>query len=92
MTQTIPDLVAKASEAVSDRVIGLCNNWITTRISDPTTQTKMAANFSKVDVEQRSISHSQRTETVDNMDKFAGGYSESLSTVERDGFPTKPAR
>ena len=87
VTQTIPDLVAKASEAVSDRVSGLCNNWITTRISDPTTQTKMAANFSKVDVEQRSISHSQRTETVDNMDKFAGGYSESLSTVERDGFP-----
>ncbi|MDX7719438.1 conjugative transfer system coupling protein TraD [Aeromonas caviae] len=88
VTQTIPDLVSKATEAVADRVIGLCNNWITTRISDPTTQMKMAANFSKVDVEQRSVSLSQRTDTVDSVDKFAGGYSESLSTVEREGFPS----
>lgn len=86
-TQTIPDLASKASEAVADRVIGLCNNWITTRVSDPITQAKMAANFSKVDVEQRTIMHSQRTDTVDNIDKFSGGISENLGTVEKEGFP-----
>lgn len=89
VTQTIPDLAAKASEAVADRVIGLCNNWITTRVSDPTTQTKMAANFAKVDVEQRTIMHSQRSDTSDQSDKFTGGFSENLSTTEKDGFPTQ---
>lgn len=87
VTQTIPDLIAKSSQAVADRVIGLCNNWITTRISDPTTQDKMARNFADVSVEDREVSVSQRFSTNESMHDFGGGFSEKMSKKDKQGFP-----
>lgn len=83
-TQTISDLVAKSSEAVANRLIGLCNNWISTRVSDPLTKMKVAENFGKVSVDMREISISQRSSTEESHHNFAGGYSERFARVRED--------
>lgn len=86
VTQTISDFAAKVSEAVANRVIGLCNNWISTRINDPTTQDKLSRNFGIKEVETRDVTLSEAADTG-NQIMFRGGVSQKLGTKETEGFP-----
>ena len=83
-TQTISDLIAKSSEAVANRLIGLCNNWISTRVSDPTTQLKVSENFGTVSIDNRSVSVSQKSNTTDSHHDFSGGMNETFSRNRED--------
>lgn len=87
-TQTISDLIAKSSEAVANRLIGLCNNWISTRVSDPTTQQKVSENFGTVSIDSRAISVSQKSNTTDSHHNFSGGMNETFSRTREDSVST----
>lgn len=86
VTQTISDFAAKVSEAVANRVIGLCNNWISTRVNDPLTQQNLAQKFGLREIESRDVTISEGADTGAEI-MFSGGVSQKLGTKEVAGFP-----
>lgn len=86
-TQTISDIAAKTDQASADRFLGLCNNFISMRTTDPKTQEYVSAQFAKASVAQQQV----RTGTMRDTDKsslgFSSGYQETLMKTREEAFP-----
>lgn len=86
-TQTVSDLEAKTDEATAKRFLGLCNNFITTRTSDPATQEYAASQFSQSSVAQlqtQSQSSMSSGKSMMNIDSSTGAR---LMKTREDSFP-----
>ena len=86
-TQTISDIEAKTDEATARRFLGLCNNFISMRTTDPATQEYVAAQFAKASVAQQQVRTGTFTDTKSSVLDFSSGYQETLMKTREDAFP-----
>lgn len=86
-TQTIADLEAKSDEATSNRFLGLCNNFISMRTTDPKTQEYVALQFSKTSIAQVQAQSGSGSSTSDSMLSFSSSFGERLMKTREDMFP-----
>lgn len=87
-TQTVSDIEAKTDAPTAKRFLGLCNNFITMRTTDPATQEYAAEQFSKASITQNQIRQGTFTDTSASLMAFSSGFQETL-TKERDyAFPS----
>lgn len=86
-TQTIADLEAKTDEATAKRVLGLCNNFISFRTTDPTTQEYVAAQFSKTSVTQIQVQSQSGASSKESLFSFSATHGERAQKTFEDSFP-----
>lgn len=86
-TQTVSDLEAKSDEATANRFLGLCNNFISMRTTDPKTQEYVALQFSKTSIAQVQAQSGSGTSTSESMLAFSSSYGERLMKTREDMFP-----
>ncbi|OUX87102.1 MAG: hypothetical protein CBB95_09750 [Alteromonas sp. TMED35] len=86
-TQTISDIASKTDQATADRFLGLCNNFISMRTTDPKTQEYVSSQFSKASVTKQDISTNSSSDVGTSMLSFSAGYKETLSSQREDAFP-----
>lgn len=86
-TQTIPDVVANTDEATAQRYLGLCNNFISMKVTDNTTQEYVAKQFNKTNVQDIGIQYSIQSDTKSALTEFSGGYRENITKSREDMFP-----
>ncbi len=86
-TQTVSDLEAKTDAATAKRFLGLCNNFITMRTTDPATQEYAAEQFSKVSVSENQVRTGTFTDTATSLMSFSSGFQETLSKSREYAFP-----
>lgn len=86
-TQTVADLQAKSDEATANRFLGLCNNFISMRTTDPITQEYVATQFSKTSIAQVQAQSGSGSSTSDSMLAYSSSYGERLMKTREDMFP-----
>lgn len=86
-TQTVSDLEAKTDAATAKRFLGLCNNFVTMRTTDPATQEYAAEQFSKVSVSENQVRTGTFTDTASSLMSFSSGFQETLSKSREYAFP-----
>lgn len=86
-TQTVSDVEAMTDKATADRILGLCNNFISMRTTDPRTQEYVAQQFSKTSISQRQLSVSNSADTNSSLLDFSTAYGERLMKTREDMFP-----
>lgn len=86
-TQTISDIEAKTDEATAKRVLGLCNNFISFRTTDPATQEYVAAQFSKTSVTQIQVQSQSGASSSDSLFSFTSTHGERAQKTFEDSFP-----
>ena len=86
-TQTIPDLEAKTDSATADRILGLCNNFFSLRVTDSRTQQYVSDQLGQKSItnQQITVNHSQSTEG--KASEFGAGYAERLNKIKDASFP-----
>ena len=86
-TQTIADLEAKTDEATAKRFLGLCNNYITLRTSDPMTQEYAASQFSKASIATLQTQAQSGVSSSSSVFDISSSVGERLMKVREDSFP-----
>jgi conjugal transfer pilus assembly protein TraD len=86
-TQTISDLEAKTDAATANRFLGLCNNFMTMRTTDPRTQEYATAQFAKASVSSNQVRTGTFTDTTSSLMSFSAGFQETLTKTREDAFP-----
>lgn len=86
-TQTASDIEAKTDKATANRFLGLCNNFISMRTTDVTTQEYVALQFSKTSIAQVQAQSGSGTSTSESMLAFSSSYGERLMKTREDMFP-----
>lgn len=86
-TQTLSDVEAKTDEATSKRFLGLVNNFISMRTTDPATQEYVAAQFSKNSVAQVQVQTATAGSTGTSMLDFTSSQGERLMKTREYAFP-----
>lgn len=86
-TQTVSDLEAKSDAATANRFLGLCNNFISMRTTDPTTQEYVTAQFSKASISQLQMHSSTSGSTSTSMLDFESSRGERLMKTRESTFP-----
>jgi conjugal transfer pilus assembly protein TraD len=59
-TQTISDFVSATSADTADRLTGLCNNYISTRVTDAKTQELVLTKVGQTNVSMNQVTYHQR--------------------------------
>lgn len=86
-TQTVSDLEAKTDAATAKRFLGLCNNFISMRTTDPVTQEYVAAQFSTTSISQSQSQVASGTGTDTSILTFQATHGERLMKTREDAFP-----
>lgn len=86
-TQTVADLQAKSDEATANRFLGLCNNFISMRTTDPITQEYVASQFSMTSIAQVQAQSGSGSSTSDSMLSYSSSYGERLMKTREETFP-----
>ena len=86
-TQTISDIASKTDQATADRFLGLCNNFISMRSTDPATQEYVSTQFSKASVTQQQVRSGTARNMSESMLTFSAGHQETLMKTREDSFP-----
>jgi conjugal transfer pilus assembly protein TraD len=86
-TQTISDIEAKTDEATAKRVLGLCNNFISFRTTDPATQEYVTAQFSKTSVTQIQVQSQSGASSKESLFSFTSSHGERAQKTFEDSFP-----
>ena len=88
-TQTIPDLEEKVGAPAAQRFLGLCNNFISMRVNDETTQKFVSTQFGKTGITEQSVMASQGSSSDAPLDEFNGSFAQKLGSVREDMFPAQ---
>ena len=86
-TQTVSDLEAKSDQATAKRFLGLCNNFISMRTTDPTTQEYVSTQFSKNSIAQVQMQSNSSGSTGTSMLDFSNSVGERLMKTRENTFP-----
>ncbi|MBT41093.1 MAG: hypothetical protein CMF12_01080 [Idiomarina sp.] len=86
-TQTIADLESKTDEFVAKRFLGLCNNYITLRTSDPATQEYAASQFSKSSISTMQKQYQSGVESGQSVFSMSSNSGERMQKEREDAFP-----
>lgn len=77
-TQTVSDIEAKTDKATADRFLGLCNNFISMRSTDPRTQEYVAKQFNKTSISQSQVQVGSGANTSDSLLDYSVSYGERI--------------
>lgn len=86
-TQTISDIAAKTDKSSADRFLGLCNNFISMRTTDPITQEYVSSQFAKASISQQQVRTGTQRDTSSSTFGFSAGYQETLMKTREEMFP-----
>jgi conjugal transfer pilus assembly protein TraD len=86
-TQTISDIAAKTDQYSADRFLGLCNNFISMRTTDPATQKYVSEQFALASVSQQQIRTGTQRDTSSSLLDFSAGHQETLMKTREESFP-----
>ena len=86
-TQTVSDLESKTDAATAKRFLGLCNNFISMRTTDPATKEYVSEQFSKTSVSQVQSQVGTGSSTGHSMLDFSSSYGERLMKTRENAFP-----
>lgn len=86
-TQTISDLEAKTSPAIAKRFLGLCNNFISMRTTDPATQDYVASQFMKTSVTTGQEQSNSSSDTSSSILSFSQSNGQRLMKQREESFP-----
>ncbi|ALU46147.1 conjugative transfer system coupling protein TraD [Pseudoalteromonas rubra] len=86
-TQTISDIEDKTSEATAKRVLGLCNNFISFRTTDPNTQTYVSEQFSKTSITRVSQQSGASISSDQSLASFRANHGETTRKQLEESFP-----
>ncbi len=86
-TQTVSDLEDKTSKPTANRFLGLCNNFISMRSTDPMTQEYVAAQFNKTSISQVQAQSATGSSTNNSMFDYDATYGERLLKTREEMFP-----
>ncbi|WP_076415063.1 conjugative transfer system coupling protein TraD [Shewanella sp. UCD-KL12] len=86
-TQTIPDLIDMTDEATADRYLGLCNNFISMKVTDTKTQEYVSQQFNQTNISTVGVQYSVQSATGHGLTEFSGGYKENITKAREDMFP-----
>lgn len=88
-TQTIPDLEEKVGVPAAKRFLGLCNNFISMRVNDDTTQGFVSGNFGVTGIAEQQVMMSQGASSDAGLDEFSGTFAQRLAKTREDVFPAQ---
>ncbi|MCI2286057.1 conjugative transfer system coupling protein TraD [Colwellia sp. MSW7] len=88
-TQTVADLEAKSDAATASRFLGLCNNFMSMRTTDPKTQEYVASQFSKSSVAQSQVQTATSSDTSTSIFEFGANHGERLMKQREDMFQSR---
>lgn len=88
-TQTVADLEAKSDEATASRFLGLCNNFMSMRTTDPKTQEYVASQFAKSSITQSQLQTATSSDTSTSIFEFGANHGERLMKQREDMFPAE---
>lgn len=86
-TQTVSDLEAKTDPATAKRFLGLCNNFISMRTTDPATQEYVSKQFSTTSISQVQAQTGSGSSTSNSVLDFSSSYGERLMKTRENAFP-----
>lgn len=86
-TQTVSDLEAKSDQATANRFLGLCNNFISMRTTDPKTQEYVSAQFSTSSIAQVQAQSGSGASTSSSLLDFSSSFGERLMKTRENSFP-----
>lgn len=86
-TQTISDIAAKTDKSTADRFLGLCNNFISMRTTDPLTQEYVSSQFAEASVTQQQVRTGTARDTKSSLMDFSIGHQETLMKTREASFP-----
>lgn len=75
-TQTISDFVSATSADTADRLTGLCNNYISTRVTDAKTQELVLTKVGQTNVSMNQVTYTTSAGTKQSHTDFNGSISE----------------
>lgn len=87
-SQTLPDYIAKTSEAQARRILGLASNLFCLRVNDNVTQEYATENFGEANIRGVDYSLSSSNDTKGTLGDFSGGMREDLTVTREKVFPT----
>ncbi|MCE2597299.1 conjugative transfer system coupling protein TraD [Motilimonas cestriensis] len=86
-TQTVADLIAKSSPATAERILGLCNNFISMRVNDVTTKEAVSSNFGETNIKSTTISSQSQSSSATGLTEYSSGYGERVEKNREATFP-----
>ncbi|HID9115522.1 TPA: TraM recognition domain-containing protein, partial [Klebsiella variicola] len=86
-TQTISDFVSATSADTADRLTGLCNNYISTRVTDAKTQELVLTKVGQTNVSMNQVTYTTSASTKQSHTNFNGSISERKSTTMVSSIP-----
>ncbi|WP_024605517.1 MULTISPECIES: conjugative transfer system coupling protein TraD [unclassified Pseudoalteromonas] len=86
-SQTLPDYIAKTSEAQARRILGLASNLFCLRVNDNVTQEYATENFGEANIRSLGFSLNSGTSTAGDLSDFSGGLKEQLTETREKIFP-----
>ncbi|MCE2571772.1 conjugative transfer system coupling protein TraD [Motilimonas eburnea] len=86
-TQTVADLIAKSSPATAERILGLCNNYISMRVNDVTTKETVSSNFGETNIKSTTISSQSQSSSATGVTDYSSGYGERIEKSREATFP-----
>ncbi|EPV0705655.1 conjugative transfer system coupling protein TraD [Klebsiella pneumoniae] len=86
-TQTISDFVSATSADTADRLTGLCNNYISTRVTDAKTQELVLTKVGQTNVSMNQVTYTTSAGTKQSHTDFNGSISERKSTTMVNAIP-----
>ena len=86
-SQSIADLEEKIGPAAAQRFLGLCNNFVSMRVNDATTQKFVSGQFGQTGITEQSVMSSQGSSSDAPLDEFTGSFAQKLGSIREDMFP-----
>lgn len=88
-SQTISDIESKTDKATANRFLGLCNNFISMRTTDPITQEYVAQQFMKSSIAQAQVQVSSGTDSTSSIMSFSHSQGEKIMKQREESFPSQ---
>lgn len=86
-TQTVSDIEAKTDKATADRILGLCNNFICMRSTDPRTQEYVSKQFGETSVSQSQVQVGSGANTSDSVLDYSVSFGERIMKTREPMMP-----
>lgn len=88
-TQTVSDIEAKTDKATAMRFLGLCNNFICLRTTDPATQEYVSEQLGKASISQSQAQIGSGASTSNSLMDYSVTYGERQSKSREEIFPAE---
>lgn len=85
-SQSIPDYIAKTSDAIANRILGLTSNFICLRCTDDITKQYASNNFGQAHLKSVSYRLSSDSDSSKSVGEHSSGVGETLNSIKDSVF------